>query len=350
MNERWDDESVLRDWLGVLSRQRWIVVIALIIVPLIAVLVSRGQQKLYQASATVLVSQQNPTAAALNLNNGVATPPDRFVATQAALARVGTVVEQAVKSAKAPHRTAQGLLAHSSVSANPNTDLLQFSVTDPEPGVAKRLATSYAKQFTVYRRGLDSGALSVAIADVRRKLDAIVASGDADSPLYRSLAATYRDLQATRTLQAAGSSAVVVGGAGSVTQVQPKTTRNAVLALLVGLALGIGLAFLRESLDTRVRSVEELRERLGLPLLGQVPNPARRLERSQRPGTLSADGLRTRLGLPLLGEVLESDRPPEQADGMAALPETTGLQSEAFGILKANLDISPSCSCSTARS
>ena len=75
-----------------------------------------------------------------------------------------------------------------------------------------------------------------------------------------------------QTLQAAGPSAVVVGGAGGAL-VQPKTSRNVVLGVLVGMALGVALAFLREALDTRVRSAEEMGERLGMPLLGHVPRP-----------------------------------------------------------------------------
>ena len=340
MSQLGDDESAFRDWLGVLGRQKWIVLLAVIVVPLVAIVVSRAQQRLYEASATVLVNQQSPTAAALNLNTGVASPPDRFVATQAALARVGSVAGMAVKAAHVPHRTAAALLANSSVSANPSADLLKFSVTDSNPGVARRLATAYARQFTVYRHRLDTAALSFAIADVHRKLDSLVASGEGTSPLFRSLSATYRDLQAAQTLQAADSSAVLVVRPAERLSAQPKTSRNVILAVLVGLALGIGLAFLREALDTRVRSADELRERLGLPLLGQVPKPDRRLEQAQRLGTLSADELRARLGLPLLGQVPKPDRRVGHVQRLAALAEPPRTGAEDFEILKTNLDMS----------
>jgi succinoglycan biosynthesis transport protein ExoP len=304
VSEHSDDESVLRDRLSMLGRQKWILLLAVIVTPLLAFATSRSQPRLYQASAKVLVNEQNPTAAALNLTTGVASPPDRYAATQATLARVGTVAQMAVRAAKLPHRTAAGLLANSSVSGDPNVDLLTFSVTDHIPVVAERLATAYATQFTVYRHRLDTAALSVAIADVHRKLKA---SGQRGSPLFLRLAATDRDLQSLQTLQATGSSAVVVGPASSASLVQPKTRRNVILGVLVGLALGIALAFLRESLDTRVHSADELRARLGLPLLGQVPKPDRRLAQTQQLATLS---------------------------------EPTGSGTEAFRMLKTNLDIS----------
>ncbi|MDP9255101.1 MAG: polysaccharide biosynthesis tyrosine autokinase [Actinomycetota bacterium] len=282
--------------------------LALIVVPLIAFAVSRAQHPQYQASATVLVYQQNPPAAALNLTTAVASPPDRFAATQAALARVGAVAQMSVKAANVPHRTAAALLANSSVSASPTADLLTFTVTDPVPSVARKLATAYATQFTVYRHRLDTAVLSDAIAQVRRTLDGIVASGRAkSSPLFRRLSATYHDLEASQPLQAAGSSSVLASPAGIASLAQPKTRRNVLLGIIVGLALGIGLASLRESLDTRVHSADELRARLGLPLLGQVPKPAGRLAQAQQ---------------------------------LTTLAEPAGSSAEAFRMLKTSMDVS----------
>ena len=103
MSLRPDDESVLRDWLGVLSRQRWIVLLAVTVVPLLAFAASHSQQRLYEASATVLLNGQNPTAAeALNLSSASTSAPDRFAATQARLARVGAVAELAVRAPGVP--------------------------------------------------------------------------------------------------------------------------------------------------------------------------------------------------------------------------------------------------------
>ncbi len=50
----------------------------------------------------------------------------------------------------------------------------------------------------------------------------------------------------------------------------PKTTRNIMLALVLGLFGGIGLAFFIEYLDNTVKTPEEAEERLGLPMLGVI--------------------------------------------------------------------------------
>jgi capsular exopolysaccharide synthesis family protein len=336
VSERLNDESVLRDRLNMLSRQKWIVLVAVIVVAFAAFATSRSQQHLYQASATVLVNEQNPTAAALNLATGVASPPDRYAATQATLARVGAVAQMAMEAANVPHHTPGGLLANSSVTADPNVDLLTFAVRDPVPAVAEKLATSYARAFTEYRHTLDNEAVSVAIADVRRKLKAIEASGGRGSPLYLRLAATDRDLEALQTLQVTGSSAVMVGPARGVSLVEPKTRRNVILGVLLGLAVGLGLAFLRDALDTRVHSAEEIRSRLGMPLLGQVPKPDRRLAKGWQVVTLSDPHGPATEAFRILKSSLEISQLHHDADSIAVTSTTHG---EGKSAITANLAV-----------
>jgi capsular exopolysaccharide synthesis family protein len=301
------DDSPFRDWLSLLSRQRLVVVAAVLATTLAAFVVSRSQQRLYEASATVLVNSQNPAAAALNLASAPASPPDRYAATQAALARVGEVAQMTVAAAHVPGLTATGLLAASSVSADPTTDLLSFAVTDPDPAVAQTLATAYAREFTVYRRRLDTSAVTAGLADVQGRLAHLDALGQGDSPLAKQLTTTIRQLDDLQALAASGASAIPVGRAANASVVQPRTTRNVALGLLAGLALGVVFAFLRDALDPRVRSDDELRERLGLPVLGRIPTPA---------NGASPNG------------------------GLMALAEPAGAGAEAFRILKTNLSIS----------
>jgi polysaccharide biosynthesis transport protein len=53
--------------------------------------------------------------------------------------------------------------------------------------------------------------------------------------------------------------------------VKPKKAQNVLLGLIVGLALGVGLAFFLEYLDNTVKTPDDIRERLKLPYLGPVP-------------------------------------------------------------------------------
>src|SRR5215210_6623544 len=85
--------STLRDYLQVVRRRRWIILQAVLLVPVAAVLFSLQQDKQYEASAQVLLSRQNLA----NSLTGTQDPTvyiqaDRLAQTQADVARVPTIV------------------------------------------------------------------------------------------------------------------------------------------------------------------------------------------------------------------------------------------------------------------
>jgi uncharacterized protein involved in exopolysaccharide biosynthesis len=58
--------------------------------------------------------------------------------------------------------------------------------------------------------------------------------------------------------------------------IRPRTQLIWTLAAVAGLALGIGVAFLVDSLDNRVRSADDIERALGVPIVGMVPSFAKR--------------------------------------------------------------------------
>ncbi|MEE9328213.1 MAG: polysaccharide biosynthesis tyrosine autokinase [Cocleimonas sp.] len=57
-----------------------------------------------------------------------------------------------------------------------------------------------------------------------------------------------------------------------INRYRPKPKLNIMLGLLSGLILGLGFAFLRESLDKTIRSAEDLARISGFPVLGKIPS------------------------------------------------------------------------------
>jgi polysaccharide biosynthesis transport protein len=263
-------------------RRKWVVLFVMVLVPAVAVALSVRQPKLYQASARVLLSWQN-LANELTGTSGssVVQQPDRLAQTQAAVAQTSGVAKQVLAKVPGAHLTAGAFLADSSVSTNPNADILIFEVTNRSPAMAARLANEYAKQYTIYRRTLDNAAIVRARASVQAALKRLNGQGNSHSQLHAELLNRDQTLATMQALQT--SNASVLQQAGGASQIQPRTKRNAILAAVLGLILGLVIAYLWETLDTRVRDTEDISEYLGgVPLLTRIPPPSRRLEADGR--------------------------------------------------------------------
>ncbi len=274
--------TTLRDYLNVVRRRKWIILQGLVLVPAAAVLFSLQQEPLYQSTAEVLIGRQNLAASLTGtIDPTVYQQADRIIQTQANLARVPEVARRVLQHAGlAGTETPNEFLARSSVSAKQNADMLDFRVTDPSPSLAALLATLYANEFTIYRREIDTASLERARSEVEDRMAQLEKERKTSSALYTALVEKEQQLSTMEALQT--SNAFVVKSAEDAEQVQPRPVRNGVLGFALGLVLGLGLAFLWEALDTRIRSADELEHQLGLPLLARIPEPPRRLRRGNR--------------------------------------------------------------------
>lgn len=277
------DERTLRDYVRVVRQRKFSVFLPLAVGMLAAVLFSLNQQNLYQASTEVLLNDQNLAASLTGtLNPSAQSPPDRIAETQARLARVPAVAARVIKTAGlTSHRTVQDFLNASSVSAETNADLLEFRVRDPDRELAMRLATTYARQFTLFRRELDTASIATAIKQVHARVMEVEAAGDRRSQLHTNLVTKEEQLQTLEALQT--SNASLVRPATEADQVQPRPLRNGAIGAALGLLFGVALAFTFDALDTRPRSATEISERLRLPLLGRIPDPSRRIQNGGQP-------------------------------------------------------------------
>jgi Mrp family chromosome partitioning ATPase/capsular polysaccharide biosynthesis protein len=272
MSTQPDAPTSLRDYLDVLRRRRWVVLGALFLVPFAAVLLSQLQEAQYEASSQVLLKRQSLAAAITGGQDpNQYQDPELLGRTQAKIAAVPALAGRVLKAAHLTDRTPAELLAATKVAPIPRTDVvLKFSVTDRLPQVATILASEYAKQYAIYRRGLDTEAYDAARQQLGVRLDKLRASGvDASSTLYQDLLEKQQTLATLATLQ--GSNVSVLQSPDAAAKVWPKTALNGVLGLMIGMVLGVGLAFLLEALDRRVRSDQDLTTLLELPLLGRVP-------------------------------------------------------------------------------
>ena len=216
----------LLDYLRVLGRRKYLFLLIVLLVPATAVAVSLSQAATYRASADVLLTPADTGG------QPVFFDPQRVAQTQAQLARVPDVVDQVLAAVPNAGLDQEEFLASSTVSTTLGSDLLTFSVENSDPRLAMELATEYANAFTEYREQLPA---------------------------------------------ALGPSADVVRTPLEAPKVGPRTARNGLIAFCLGLVLALVVVFLADALDTRVRSVDTIREVLGLRLLGRLAPPSSRL-------------------------------------------------------------------------
>jgi tyrosine-protein kinase len=267
--------SLRAKYAAIVRRRKWVVLLTLIIVPVVAVLVSLHEQRpRYRATAQLLINTQSPTARFV-AGPGDIEDPARVAQTQAGLARGQAIARAALARVGLQDRRADDLLRASSVTADPNDDLLDFQVKDAKPSVAARLATAYAQEFARYRNELDSRQLVDLQRRTEQRLTAIRANGDVSSPLYAALTTRARQLALLEAVQTVDY--VVTNPAEGAVQVSPRPVRSGLIGLIAGALLAVGLVLLSEAWDKNLYSAEQIRGVLGdLPLLASLPTPARR--------------------------------------------------------------------------
>jgi polysaccharide biosynthesis transport protein len=293
-----------RDYLSVVARRKWSILLACVLLTVGAAFASSRQERLFAATAEVVTVRHDLAAGVAGSSlNGRGESSERVVQADAAIATLPVVGERVLAVAQLRDRTPLELLEQATVTPRANADILEFQVTDPDADRAVRLATAHARAFAGYRRELETSALKRARARLRQQIAKVKSRGGRDSDEHADLIAKKNELLTIEALDAGKGFAV--RPAEEAVQTQPKPLRNVIFGLAIGLVVGVLLAFFREALDTRARSADEVAERLNLPLLARLPAPHRRFRRQSR--------------LPMLSD-------------------PNGAHAEGFRVLRTNLD------------
>ncbi len=250
------------------------------LLPAVTFFLSSRQAPLYQATADVYINKQNLASALTGIQDTLYVDDVRALDTQASLAAVPAVAQRAIRLAGVEGVTPSSLLGQSSVAPKGATDILQFSVVDQDPRRAQLLASAYAKAFTIHRGLLDSQSVIKARNEILAALKKLEKEGRQNEGLYASFEEKQAQLQTLATLQTARAS--VVRASEGAAKISPQPTRSGMFGLALGLMLGLGLVFLLEALDTRIRTAGEIGQRLGLTFLARIPAPPRKLQKADR--------------------------------------------------------------------
>lgn len=282
-----DQEPELRRYLRVLRRRAGIIVLVAVLVVGGAVAASLLQTPKYTATAEVLLqTQTTPTL----FNFGAAQDQ-----TPTAVATEIEVVTSAPVQAAVQRQL--GSAPPVSVVPAGQTDVIDVSAGSTSPSQAAAIANAYSNAYIAFRRNQAIASLLAAASQVQARinginqqiasLDAKVASAptasqgtiqasqasqrDALSTQLSAFRSQLDELQLNSSLATAGAQLITPATTPSSPS-SPKPLHEGLVALGIGLVLGLCLAFALEYLDDSIKSKEDL-DRLapGLPVLALVP-------------------------------------------------------------------------------
>jgi capsular exopolysaccharide synthesis family protein len=292
-----EHQTDLKEYLRVLRTRKWSIILITVILTGAALFYSFRQTPIYQAQARVLVQAFN-----LNPAGQVSLASQVDMATEAQLVATQQVGSRAAKSLNLTGRPAENLLHGVKVQIVNGTQVLGIAYHSTNPAAAAQAANAFAQAYLDYRRQQaiavyqqQAGTLQVQVTDTQRQInnltDQIAKLEKKQNPdRNRELTLqTQQNQQIARlavleqSLEQYQNTSLLETGGGQIiaaatvpgSPVSPDHIRTGAFALVVGLALGIGLAFLRERLDDSIRTRQDLERRLGAPVLATIPRISR---------------------------------------------------------------------------
>jgi capsular exopolysaccharide synthesis family protein len=293
----------LRDYIRIL-RSSWVLIVALTLVGVAAAAgYSLLQTPQYSSSAKVFVSTSNgSTVSELQQGN---TFTQQRVKTYSDLVTTPIVLLPVINELQLD-TTGEALAKQISASAPLDTTLIEITAVNSDPALAADLATAVSQSLTQVVSNIEST--------------------EAAAPAAEGEAATTTPSPVRLTL--------VQHAAVPQSPMSPNVPLNIVLGALVGLALGVGAAVLKATLDTRIRNERDVELITETPIIGGIVYDPKAKERPlivhadpQSPRAESFRTLRTNL------QYLEPGR------GDRAFVITSSIESEGKSTTTANLAI-----------
>ncbi len=256
--------SLIRS-LRVVRERWWLPLVAFVVCTGATAFLSLRATKRYTATATLVIQPANLTTL---VNPSQSTDPATQARQQSDYLFLlsSNSVASIVKQSTGSKLSVADLQNKVDATAQPNNDLIDVAVTDPDPGRSARLANGFANGLVTYLNNSDQTRIQSAEAGILAELKTVAATSEQAHALYQALA------QVT-ALRAVDNNAVTVINPAQVpgSPSSASTKRNVAIGAAVGIALGIALAFLFDLFDRRVKSTGELERLYGLPTLAAIP-------------------------------------------------------------------------------
>lgn len=282
----------LREYVALVWRWLWLMVLGAVVAGASAYLISRNQVPIYRSTSVLLVSEgaadSNEYRSLLvgeQLAQSYVRRLSNYQVLTEAISNLGLDMDP------------NALQRQMQVSVIDETQLIALSISHPSPETASALANEIPlvfekrnlaqqlERFSGSKENLEAelAALEAEMATAEADLAAEKASQpqnqgrieQANNNLLRLRDTHSRLLESyenVRIAEASGLDTIILDEVArpSYVPISPRTTQNTLLAAVVGVMLAAGIAFLVEYLDDSVKSPRQLEQLTGLSPLGSI--------------------------------------------------------------------------------
>ena len=261
-----EESSALVGAWRVLRERWWVVAVTALACIGLSVVLSATATKKYEATSKVLLRKSPLNSAAFGTDIFPSSvDPQRDAATNVLLVK-SSEVAQGVKRALRLDKSADALRDEVTVQAEENADLVDVTARDRNPRLASRLANAFASQYVLFRQQTNREVIAQGVARLRQQL----ANGAVDRATGEQALQRLTALESIQT----GDALIIDRASVPDGPASPKPLRDGILAAILGIALGVGIAFLLDFIDRRVKTVEDFERLYGLRALVAIPQQA----------------------------------------------------------------------------
>ncbi|MDU9689546.1 capsular biosynthesis protein [Priestia megaterium] len=216
----------LRDLFQVLRKRVWLIILITIISAIISAVISFFVlTPVYQTSTQILVNQAKSEQQLYNA--GAVQTNVQLIRTYNDIIKSPAILDKVVEQLKLDG-SAKALSGKIQVTSAENSQVAQITVQDTDPKRATKIANTTA---AVFQKEVPK-IMNIDNVSVLSKADL----------------------------------------ASSENPVKPQPTLNIIVALVVGLMVGVGISFLLEYLDNTIKTEQDIENILDLPVMGVITN------------------------------------------------------------------------------
>jgi len=305
----------LKDYINVIINRRWIIAGTVAAVLALTLIFTFLQAPVYQSKVEILSEVSSASESVLgSFFTSALFDPDRYIQTQTEIIKtdiMALAVESALQIQYEENEmlrqegedvyipeeipTSSELASMVEVQQLERTNIFDIIITNTDPLLSRDVAQAYAEEYIASRQLAAIREISEARREVWNRIQEVeeeinqateqakqYTAGEVPTEilneaqravnLWVSLYEKYITLRIAESLEQRGLEIVQPAKPGAKTS--PRPTRNAILAIFLGLILGVGLAFLVEYLDDTLHTREDFEKYYDTSIIGEIPHIA----------------------------------------------------------------------------